>query len=100
MDIKIAVRMIAVLAIGAGLTATAYPLERSGEDEPPIVRLPGPGGEPGRAELRHCRDLGKEALSDRNCRKAWMESRSRFLETSPQARTATPLARPRDAGAP
>lgn len=82
MDLKIAARMIAVIAIGAGLTAAISALrddDAPDTDAPRIVHL---GGEPDpRRELARCRDLGAAALEDAACRKAWAESRRRFLQS-------------------
>lgn len=99
MDLKIAARMIAVIAIGAGLTAAFSALrddDAPDADAPLIVR---PGGEPDRRqELSRCRDLGTAALEDAACRKAWAENRRRFLETDKPNRPATP--KPERFGAP
>jgi len=83
MDLKIAARMIAVLALGAGLTAAIAALR--GSEDAPAIRLRDPGGEPafypiGRSsELARCRDIGAAALEDAACRKAWAENRRRFF---------------------
>ncbi|MBN9054383.1 MAG: putative entry exclusion protein TrbK-alt [Rhizobiales bacterium] len=91
MDLKIAARMIAVIAIGAGLTAAFSALR---DDDAPDATAPGiarPGGEPDRrSELSRCRALGAAALEDSACRKAWAENRRRFLETDKPARPTTP----------
>lgn len=93
MDLKIAARMIAVFAVGAGLTAAIVAL-RTGEDSPedaPAIRLRDPGGEPAsRRELVRCRDLGAAALVDAACRKAWAENRRRFLTTEKPERPVMP----------
>ncbi|MCB4919595.1 MULTISPECIES: putative entry exclusion protein TrbK-alt [Brucella] len=85
MDTKIAARMIAVFAIGAGLTAAIAAL-RNDEDRPDAQapRIARPGGDPSsvpatRRELVRCRDLGTAALEDVACRKAWAENRRRFF---------------------
>ncbi|WP_082016216.1 putative entry exclusion protein TrbK-alt [Aureimonas altamirensis] len=88
MDLKIAARMIAVLALGAGLTAAIAALRGSedGPEDAPAIRLRDPGGEPAfdpigrRSELARCRDIGATALEDAACRKAWAENRRRFFE--------------------
>ena len=95
MDIKIAARMTAVLAIGAGLTATLMAMsQRQGPEETPVFRSLDPGGEPqidgARQELLRCRDLGPEALKDKACLKAWMESRRRFLKPAASDRPTAP----------
>jgi len=95
MDLKIAARMTAVMAIGAGLTATLMAIsQRQGPEETPVFRSLNPGGEPdtkdARTELLRCRDLGAEALKDKACLKAWLESRSRFLMPSQPAEPAAP----------
>lgn len=87
MDLKLAARIVAVLALGAGLTAAISAL-RSGGDGPedaPAIRLRDPGGEtalalPRSSELARCRDIGQAALDDAACRKAWAESRRRFFQ--------------------
>lgn len=91
MDLKIAARMIAVIAIGAGLTAAFSALrddDAPDADAPSIVH---PGGEPDpRRELVRCRDLGAAALEDAACRKAWAQSRRRFLQSGKPDRSAAP----------
>lgn len=91
MDLKIAARTVAVIAIGAGLTAAISALrddDAPDADAPSIVR---PGGEPDpRRELTRCRDLGAAALEDAACRKAWAQSRRRFLQSDKPARPAMP----------
>lgn len=95
MDLKIAARMIAVLALGAGLTAAIAAL-RAGEDGPedaPAIRLRDPGGEPavtGRSELARCRDIGAAALDDDACRNAWAENRRRFFRAEQPERPPMP----------
>lgn len=79
MDLKIAARMIAVLALVAAMTATVMVLRNDGPEDVPSHRLHDPGGEPRRSELRRCRDLGVAATNDADCRKAWAANRRRFL---------------------
>ncbi|MBX5137703.1 putative entry exclusion protein TrbK-alt [Rhizobium lentis] len=97
MDLKIAARMTAVIAIGAGLTATLMAIsQRQGPEETPVFRSLDPGGEPeneARRELIRCRDLGAEALKDKACLKAWLESRRRFLKPSQSGEPAAPASR-------
>lgn len=94
MDIKIAARMTAVIAIGAGLTAALMAMsQRQGPEDPPVLRSLNPGGEPvneAREELIRCGALGAEALKDKACLKAWMESRRRFLKPSQSGEPAAP----------
>lgn len=94
MDLKIAARMTAVIAIGAGLTATLMAFsQRQEPEETPVLRSLNPGGEPeneARRELICCRDLGAEALKDKVCLKAWLESRRRFLKPSQSGEPAAP----------
>ncbi|MDK1493741.1 putative entry exclusion protein TrbK-alt [Sinorhizobium sp. 7-81] len=97
MDLKIAARMTAVIAIGAGLTATLMAMSKpQGPEETPVFRSLDPGGEPEtketRAELLRCRDLGAEALKDKGCLRAWMESPRRFLKPSQSGGPAAPTA--------
>lgn len=88
MDLKIAARMVAVLAIGAAMTAAVMALRGDGPgdgaEDAPAQGLHHPGGEPahtplGRSELARCRDLGISAADDAACRKAWAENRRRFF---------------------
>ncbi|MFB9985053.1 putative entry exclusion protein TrbK-alt [Mesorhizobium kowhaii] len=91
MDLKIAARMTAVLAIGAGLTATLMAFsQRQGPEETPIFRSLDSGGDPARKELVRCLDLGAQALKDKDCLKAWLESRRRFLKPSQSDRPVAP----------
>lgn len=75
MDLKIAARMIAVFAFGAGLTVAIVALQ----DEDNSPRIGRPGGEPVNTGLSRCRDLGMAATDDVTCRKAWAENRRRFF---------------------
>ncbi|MHC1548075.1 putative entry exclusion protein TrbK-alt [Phyllobacterium sp. K27] len=88
MDLKIAARMVAVLAVGAAMTAAVMALRgdgpENGTEDAPAQSLHHPGGEPanaplGRGELARCRDLGLSAAQDAACRKAWAENRRRFF---------------------
>ncbi|PRD43098.1 conjugal transfer protein TrbK [Phyllobacterium phragmitis] len=82
MDLKIAARMIAALAIGAAMIAAVVALREVGsEDTAPTSRLRDPGGEPANTELVRCRDLGMAAADDATCKEVWAEHRRRFLET-------------------
>jgi conjugative transfer region protein TrbK len=96
MDLKIAARMIAVFAIGAGLTAAITALhddeDRHDARSPRIER---PGGDPSplsaaESQLSRCRDLGTAALEDVACRKAWAESRRRFFQINRPDRPTPP----------
>lgn len=98
MDIKIAARMIAVFAIGAGLTAAIAALhddeDRLDASAPRIER---PGGDPSflsaaKSQLARCRDLGTTALEDAACRKAWAENRRRFFRMDKPDRPTPPKA--------
>ncbi|MEN5249497.1 MULTISPECIES: putative entry exclusion protein TrbK-alt [Brucella] len=94
MDLKIAARMIAVFAIGAGLTAAITALHDD-EDRPDAraPRIERPGGDPARkGELGRCRDLGTAALEDVACRKAWAENRRRFFRMDKPDRPTPPKA--------
>lgn len=92
MDTKIAARMIAVFAIGAGLTAAITAL-RNDEDrhDAAAPRIEHPGGDPAStSELGRCRDLGTAALEDAACRKTWAESRRRFFQINKPERPTSP----------
>lgn len=96
MDLKIAARMIAVLALGAGLAAAIVALRgENGPEDAPAISLRDPGGEPvfaptGRSELARCRDIGTAALEDAACRKAWAENRRRFFRSEKPERPSMP----------
>jgi conjugative transfer region protein TrbK len=80
MDLKIAARMTAVLALGAAMTAAFMALRGDGSQDASSPRSAHPGGEPARVELARCRDIGMAAIADEACRKAWVENRRRFLQ--------------------
>ncbi|MER8420338.1 putative entry exclusion protein TrbK-alt [Mesorhizobium sp. M1329] len=91
MDLKIAARMTAVLALGAAMTAAFIALRGDGSQDASSPRSAHPGGEPASVELARCRDIGMAAISDDACRKAWAEGRRRFLRPSrPVAPNAAP----------
>ncbi len=91
MDLKIAARMIAVVAIGAGLTAATSALHHNdGAEDPPSPHLRDPGGDPSFSALVLCRDMGTAALNDAACRKVWAETRRRFFGSDKPERSATP----------
>lgn len=81
MDLKIAARMTAVFALGAGLTATIVTLQDEVATDAYPPRIGRPGGEPVNTGLSRCRDLGMAAVNDAACRKAWAENRRRFFAT-------------------
>ncbi|ESX79392.1 putative entry exclusion protein TrbK-alt [Mesorhizobium sp. LSHC414A00] len=83
MDLGIAARMTAVLALGAAMTAAFMVLRGDGPRDASPPRSAHPGGEPAKVELARCRDIGVAAIADEACRKAWVENRRRFLQ-SPQ----------------
>lgn len=91
MDLKIAARMIAVLALGAAMTAAFMAWRGSGSQDASSPRSAHPGGEPASIELERCRSIGMAAIADEACRKAWAENRRRFLRPS---RAAAPYAAP------
>ncbi|MER8595929.1 MULTISPECIES: putative entry exclusion protein TrbK-alt [unclassified Mesorhizobium] len=82
MDLKIAARITAVLALGAAMTAASMALRGGGSQNASSPRSAYPGGEPAGVELARCRDIGMAAIDDDACRKAWAESRRRFLQPS------------------
>lgn len=91
MDLKIAARMTAVLALVAAMTAAFMVLRGDGSQDASPPRSAHPGGEPANLELARCRDIGMAAIADEACRKVWADSRRRFLRPS---RPATPYAAP------
>ncbi|MER8369926.1 putative entry exclusion protein TrbK-alt [Mesorhizobium sp. M1348] len=82
MDLKIAARMTAVLALGAAMTAAFMALRGDGSQDASSPRSAHSGGEPASVELARCRDIGMAAIDDDTCRKAWAEGRRRFLQPS------------------
>ena len=90
MDAKIAARMIAVLALGAAMTAAVMALRGDGTEDAAPHSLRSPGGEPANSELVRCRDLGMAAANDPTCRELWAENRRRFLQTRDPERAVTP----------
>ncbi|MER9236358.1 putative entry exclusion protein TrbK-alt [Mesorhizobium sp. M0622] len=91
MDLKIAARITAVLALGAAMTAASMALRGDGSQDASSPRSAHPGGEPAGVELARCRAIGMAAVDDKACRKAWAQSRRRFLQPSrPIAPNAAP----------
>lgn len=90
MDARIAARMIAVLALGAAMTAVVMALRGDDTEDAAPHSLRRPGGEPENSELVRCRDLGMAVADDPTCRKAWAENRRRFLQTREPERAVTP----------
>lgn len=90
MDLKIAARMVAVLAVGAAMTAAITALRGGGTEEASAQSLHHPSGEPARSELARCRDIGMHAVDDAACRKAWAENRRRFFGTHAPERLPLP----------
>lgn len=82
MNIKIAARMTAVLALGAAMTAAFMAVRGDGSQDASSPRSAHPGGEPAKLELTRCRDIGMAATADEACRKAWAENRRRFLQST------------------
>lgn len=93
MDLKIAARMTAVLALCAAMTAAFVVLCGDGSRDASSPRSAHPGGEPATVELARCRDIGMAAVADEACKRVWAESRRRFLRPSrPVAPYAVPSA--------
>ncbi|UXS53047.1 putative entry exclusion protein TrbK-alt [Agrobacterium tumefaciens] len=91
MDLKIAARMIAVVAIGAGLTAAISALRHdNGPEDISPLHLRDPGGDPSLSVLARCRGMGMAALENPDCRKAWTETRRRFFGADRLERPVTP----------
>jgi conjugative transfer region protein TrbK len=91
MDLRIAARMTAVLALCAAMTAAFMVLRGDGSRDASSPRSAHPGGEPAKVELARCRDIGMAAIADGACRRAWTENRRRFLRPS---RLVAPYAAP------
>ena len=92
MNLKIAARITAVLALGAAMTAAFMALRGDGSQDASSPRSARPGGEPANIELARCRDIGMAAIDDEACSKFWAESRRRFLQPSqPVTPSAVPL---------
>ncbi|MER9477304.1 putative entry exclusion protein TrbK-alt [Mesorhizobium sp. M0520] len=92
MDLKIAARIAAVLALGTAMTAASMALRGDGSHDASSPRSVYPGGEPAKVELARCRAIGMAAVDDEACRRAWAESRRRFLQ--PSLRPIAPNAAP------
>lgn len=94
MDLKIAARMVAVLAVGAAMTAAVISLRGDGPgdgaEDAPAQGFHHPGGEPARHELGRCRHLGIAAADEAACRKAWAENRRRFFGSERPERPPAP----------
>lgn len=100
MDGKFFARIGAGVFVAIAITATAVEMTR---DEAPIVRptvTPSAGreGDPLRAELVRCQELGEAGPRDPGCLKAWAENRRRFL--APGARPAGLIQAPATADRP
>ncbi len=81
MDLKIAARILAVFALGAGLTAAIVALQDEDAIDTKAPSIGRPGGEPVKTGLPRCFDLGMAGADDAACRKAWAENRRRFFAT-------------------
>jgi conjugative transfer region protein TrbK len=75
-------RLVAVVAIAVGITATAVHMAREDkagpQPSPPAASEP-PRTDPLRETLRHCQQLGEAATRDADCLAAWDQNRRRFL---------------------
>jgi conjugative transfer region protein TrbK len=80
MDMKIAVRTLAVLALAAVIAACAIALRPDRTEDSPAQAIQSRDDGPVSRELVRCRDLGAAALDDAACKKAWADSRRHFLE--------------------
>lgn len=87
MDVKIAVRVLAVLAFGAAMTACVVALRLDDTEEAPTRRDQPRAEKSTSSELIRCRDIGVAALDDVGCRKAWAENCRRFLEGDRSSRS-------------
>ncbi|AZO68048.1 putative entry exclusion protein TrbK-alt [Mesorhizobium sp. M6A.T.Cr.TU.016.01.1.1] len=83
MDLKIAARMTAVLALGLAMIVAFMALRGNGLQDASSSRSARRGGEPERIELARCRDIGMAAAADEACREVWAENRRRFLGPTP-----------------
>ena len=81
MDGKMLARLGAVVFVAVAITATAIELTRK-DDEPAGWSAGDTGNAPAdplRVELVRCQELGEAGPRDAACRRAWAESRQRFL---------------------
>ena len=77
--------MLLALGFVAGIAVLVWLAVQGSGDEGPIAQpVTSASGDPLGAELRRCNDLGAAALDDTGCKRAWAESRRRFLG-EPQA---------------
>lgn len=79
MDMKIAIRTLAVLVLAAVIAACAIALRPDRTEDSAAETVQPRVDDPASSELVRCRDLGAAALDDPACRKAWADSRRRFL---------------------
>ena len=79
MDWKIAARVIAALAVAAFMVVCAIALRPNTTEGTPAPTVQPQSGEPASSELLRCREIGAAALDDPACKKAWADSRRRFL---------------------
>jgi conjugative transfer region protein TrbK len=80
MDTKLFARIGAGAFVAVALTMTALQLrEEPAPEQPEIITVFEPDGDPLPAQLRTCSAMGELALSSPECRAAWAEKRRRFL---------------------
>lgn len=79
MDRKLAAKIVAVLAVGAAMTACVIALRPGRVEGVPAPAVRARSDESASSELIRCREMGAAALADPACRKAWAAGRRHFL---------------------
>ena len=85
MDSKMLARMAAIVFVAFAITASL--IEMSRKDEPvPILTAPVAPliSDPLHTDLRHCQQMGRAALDDKDCLATWQQTRDRFLGREPR----------------
>ncbi|MBN9147120.1 MULTISPECIES: putative entry exclusion protein TrbK-alt [unclassified Nitrobacter] len=80
MHVKLAARIIAVVAFGAVMIACTIALRPNEPEQSPEQTVESRSEEPASSELLRCREIGAAALDDAGCKKAWADSRRHFLD--------------------
>jgi len=94
MDVKMLVRLGAIVFVAMAVTATAIGMTR--KQEAPIYQTFAPGSadgiDPLGAEIIRCAGIGEAGPRDLACLRAWAENRRRFLAPEPRPAERLPEA--------
>ena len=93
--------MLLALGFVAGIAVLVWLAIHGSGDEGPVAQpMTSASGDLLRAELGRCNNLGAGALDDTGCKRAWAESRRRFLgEPRPSGKESGDLGGPTGTGA-